>query len=356
MERTVADGHQVTNDKGILIRNIYYMLTYAFRELKHKNYEEIAGEDFDEIYNLFAEILYKGISYQLKKGLYKSYVIVHDSLQTVRGKIDMTETVRNRLRMDRCIACEFDELSVNNLLNQILKTTIFALLKCEDVGLEKRANLKRLLPFFCEVDLIDVHSVKWTTLCFGRNNSTYQMLIYICYFLLNGMLMTTETGKFKMCAFSDEHMCRLYEKFILEYYRKHHPELRPHDAQIAWNIDENESSVNILPTMQSDIMLENLHGRTLIIDAKYYGRVWQEHYDKKTVHSHNLYQILAYVMNRDRSHGGDVDGMLLYAKTQDSVVPDGQMKCVDGNIIYFKTLDLNQSFEDIKEQLEEIVR
>ena len=52
----------MTKDKNIFILNIYYMLTYAFRELKQNNYEEIAGEDFDNIQQLFAEILIKGIS------------------------------------------------------------------------------------------------------------------------------------------------------------------------------------------------------------------------------------------------------------------------------------------------------
>lgn len=38
----------MTIDKGIFIRNIYYMLTYAFQELKQNNYEEIAGEEFGD--------------------------------------------------------------------------------------------------------------------------------------------------------------------------------------------------------------------------------------------------------------------------------------------------------------------
>ena len=33
----------MTNDKGILIRNIYYMLSYAFLELKRNNYEDITS-------------------------------------------------------------------------------------------------------------------------------------------------------------------------------------------------------------------------------------------------------------------------------------------------------------------------
>lgn len=62
----------MTIDKNIPIKNIYYMLTYAFKELKHNNYEHIVGENFDNIYDLFAEILSKGVSYLLNKGFIKN--------------------------------------------------------------------------------------------------------------------------------------------------------------------------------------------------------------------------------------------------------------------------------------------
>ena len=59
----------MTNDKGILIRNIYYMLAYAFTDLKRKHYEDIDKENFEHIYDMFAEILYRGMSMQIKQGL-----------------------------------------------------------------------------------------------------------------------------------------------------------------------------------------------------------------------------------------------------------------------------------------------
>ena len=65
----------MTDDKGILIKNIYYMLTYAFQVLKQTNYDDIASEDFDKTEDLFAEILSHGIAKQLKHGLYREYVI-----------------------------------------------------------------------------------------------------------------------------------------------------------------------------------------------------------------------------------------------------------------------------------------
>jgi len=60
-------------------------------------------------------------------------------------------------------------------------------------------------------------------------------------------------------------------------------------------------------------------------------------------------------MNQDKGHKGDVDGMLLYAQTE----AEGELNYVfphkDGNKFYVKSLDLNQDFQAIKDQLEAIV-
>ena len=126
-------------------------------------------------------------------------------------------------------------------------------------------------------------------------------------------------------------------------------------AQVDWNIEKEQSSTNILPIMQTDILL-TIGERTLIIDTKYYTRTMQKQFDKSTIHSNNLFQIHTYVTEYDEDHTGKVDGMLLYAKTQEDIVPDGQMKRKDGNFIYFKTLDLNNDFEGIKERLDSFIK
>ena len=64
----------MTEDKGIVIKNIFYMLTYAYQVLNQSNYEKINSESFKNINNLFACILARGMSQQVKQGLYKEYV------------------------------------------------------------------------------------------------------------------------------------------------------------------------------------------------------------------------------------------------------------------------------------------
>lgn len=43
----------------------------------------------------------------------------------------------------------------------------------------------------------------------------HRMLMNICYFILDGILLTTESGIYRMAVFSDEHMPRLFERFVL---------------------------------------------------------------------------------------------------------------------------------------------
>ena len=44
------------------------MLAYAFQVLCQKNYREIASEEFQDVQDLFAAILARGIAQQLKQG------------------------------------------------------------------------------------------------------------------------------------------------------------------------------------------------------------------------------------------------------------------------------------------------
>ena len=301
-------------DKSIFIKNIYYMLSYAFTTLNQGGYEDVATEEFENIHNLFAAILAKGISRQLKQGLYREYLNRKEDVAVVRGKIDMPGTIQNRLARKRVLTCEYDELSENNLLNQILKTTVMLLLRHTRVDQEYKSDLK-----------------------------------------LEGMLLTTDSGEYKLASFVDEQrMNRLYEKFILEYYAKECPQVKATASQIPWALDDGIGTM--LPVMQSDIMLAR-GSEVLIIDAKYYTHTTQTQYDVHTLHSSNLYQIFTYVKNKDTEFGDQphtVSGMLLYAATDEAIQPDNSYQ-MSGNKISVRTLDLNREFSDIAAQLNKIV-
>ena len=337
----------------IPVQNVYYMLAYAFQVLNEDGYRNVATEQFNNVAELCAAILTKGVSLQLKRGLGRDYISETETLSGLRGKIDITESIKTQTMLRRQMVCTYDEFSVNTYMNRIIKTTMLKLLHA-DINKSRKKEIRKLLVFFDEVQELDIHTINWNQQ-YSRNNQTYRMLISICYLVLKGLLQTTTDGSTKLMQFVDEQrMCRLYEKFILEYYRKEHLEITANASQIPWQLDDDFS--DILPVMQTDIMLSQ-GTKVLIIDAKYYEHITQTQYDKHTLHSNNLYQIFTYVKNkeyelRDKQH--EVAGMLLYAKTEEEIQPDQKYK-MSGNRISVRTLDLNLDFAEIRKQLDGIV-
>ena len=338
----------------IRIQNIYYMLAYAFQVLNEHGYKSIATEDFDNTAELCAAILTRGIKIQIKRGLGKEYMSRTESLASLRGKIDITESIKTQALQRRQLVCSYDEFSVNSFMNRIIKSTMLLLLRADIVKTRKK-ELKKLLVYFDDVDPIDLHSVNWN-MQYNRNNQTYRMLIGICYLIIKGLLQTQSDGTTKLMDFLDEQrMHRLYEKFILEYYRKEYPQITANASQIPWQLDDDMGAM--LPVMQTDIML-SYGEKTLIIDAKYYAHTTQLQYDKHTLHSGNVYQIFTYVKNKeaelaDRPH--EVSGMLLYAKSDEDIYPENEY-WMSGNRIEVRTLNLDGDFSMIKAQLDGIVQ
>ena len=337
----------------IRIQNIYYMLAYAFQVLNEQGYKNIATEDFENTAELCAAILARGISLQIKRGLGKEYIPQTESLSLLRGKIDISETIKTQALQRKQMVCSYDEFSVNSYMNRIIKSTILILLR-SDITKARKKELRKLLVFFDDVDTIDLYSVNWNVQ-YNRNNQTYRMLVSICYLVVKGLLQTQSDGTTKLMDFLDEQrMHRLYEKFILEYYRREFPQITANASRIDWQLDDDVSAM--LPIMQTDIML-SYSGKTLIIDAKYYTHSTQIQYDKHTLHSSNMYQIFTYVKNKEAElaeEPHEVSGMLLYAKTDEEVYPENEYR-MSGNKIEVRTLDLDGDFAMIRDQLDGIV-
>lgn len=339
----------------IPIKNLYYMLSYAFKVLKESGYKKLATEEFLNAGDLCAAILIKGISNQIKRGLVREYIPETEALSSLKGKISISESIKCNSVIKNQMVCTYDDFSLNSYLNRIIKTTAEILIKA-DINKSRKKELRSLLIYLAEVDVLDPHRINWK-MQYNKNNQTYQMLISVCYLVIKGLLQGSSSGSVKLMDFFDEQrMCHLYEKFILEYYRAEHPEIKADALQIPWVLGE-EDSFDMLPIMQTDITLRSKDGsRVLVIDAKYYTHNTQNQFNKYSIHSGNLYQVFTYVKNleaNNRDSSKIIAGMLLYAKTIEQIQPDNEYH-MSGNKISVRTLDLNQDFELIANSLDDI--
>ena len=339
----------------IKIKNLYYMLSYAFQSLRETGFDSVAAEDFENIHDLFAAILVRGVGAQVKRGLHRDYIRNEEVLAGLRGQIRIAETVKQQTQSQRKLVCSYDEFSPDSPHNQALKSVMLLLLRHGNIKKpENKKALRKLLLYFSEVAEVSPAVIQWDTLKYHRNNASYRMLLGICRLIVKGLLLTTETGTHRLATWlQDEEMHRLYEKFVLSYYLRHRPEFLPKAAFIDWDIDDGGKSA-YLPVMKSDITLQS-GGRRLIIDTKYYGRTTRLNFrgDSRTYISGHLYQIYTYVKNSAKGSAGNVAGVLLYAKTDETVTPDEELY-IGGSKISLKTLDLNQNWGAITDQLERL--
>lgn len=327
------------------------MLAYAYQVLNQSGYRHIETESFENTADMFAAIIQKGVEIQLKKYLNREYITETSELSTLRGKIEINDSINQMSFLKKKLVCSYDEFSIDSYMNRILKSVMLLLLK-SDISTDRKQGLKSLLVYFSTVKTVDLYHVNWK-IRYNQNTQGYQMLMGICYLLVQGLLQTQKNGSLKLMDFLDaQRMSHLYEKFVLEYYRKHFPELNASPSSVEWDA---EGELQYLPAMKTDITLtDKKQNKTLIIDTKFYSHTMQVQFDKYSYHSGNMYQVLSYVKNKESSFDGEVSGMLLYAKTDESLTPNQNLKIL-GNHFCIRTLDLNTDFDQIKNELNEIV-
>lgn len=340
----------------IAIRNIYVMMAYAFGAMRDEGRDRIASEPFDHLHDLLAEILVRGVGAEVKRGLHHDYRRNREDLATVRGRIDITGTIATRSTVKGRLVCEFDEYEIDTPHNRVLKSVIVLLIRSGQIATSRKGSLRRLLPYLNEVTLIAPTSIRWATLTYDRADARYRMLMGVCELIVRGLLPTRASGSTDLSAWiSDDAMSTLYERFLREYYAFHHPELSPRASHVAWDYDHaSTAGAAQLPAMRTDVTLRR-GGRVLIIDAKFYSQTLQSRWEKETIHSGNLYQMLAYVKNADIDRSGAVSGLLLYARTSASTQPDLDVM-IQGNRVGARTLDLDTPWELIRSELEGILR
>ncbi len=344
--------------KDYRVSNVYYMLCYAFKKDKLLSIDDskVGLETYDNFYDLFAVILSVLSNKIVKKGLIKSYILVSDETSIIKGRINVNDTLKKFIYLNKKLICEFDEYSSNNYLNQIIKSTMFSLITSGKVKPEYKKFLKKSYLYFQDIENMDISRIRWKSIKYNRNNKSYKRIINLCYMIVNGLIPNNNEDSLDLYDISyNEMMNKLFESFVREYYKKHYPQLNATSRRMEWKVDTGYM-VEFIPNMLTDITL-TYKDKEMIIDTKYYGKIFNNRNidgeERKTLHRDNWNQINAYVLNSAYKSDKTVSGMLLYAKTDEEISPDINTS-VMGNRIYVKTLDLTKSFDSIKEKLNKI--
>lgn len=341
----------------IPIENIYYLLCYAWNKLEEKERVNVSVDDKTELLDLFAKILINGTKILLKRGIDRSYIDFTDEIAGVKGKVQISQTLKSNLLFKQRTICTFDSFSSNILTNRILVSTIYSLSRTKGLDKDLKKELITLQRMFSEVDLIQINNSLFSQIKLNRNNRFYGFLMNVCQIIYENTLPSEEQGNYKFTDFTrdERKMNQLFEAFIRNFYRIEQNKYNIVKKEtINWLFECDEvDSFQFVPKMETDITLEN-NFEKIIIDAKYYRETMIINYDKEKIKSNNLYQLFSYLLNQEDNTPKTINakGILLYPTIEKDY--DLQYK-YKNHKIEIRTINLNANWKLISHRLNEII-
>jgi 5-methylcytosine-specific restriction enzyme subunit McrC len=353
-----------TSDAGFIgripVRNIWLLMLYASELLRTTDLADADVErNPDDIADLVAELLARAVEQRQRRQLSLGYRSRSADLSRVRGRIDVLRTERRQLLARGAVACRYLELSVDTPRNRFVRGALETVAR-----LVTRADLRhRCRRLAADMQAMGVSGSLPTRAelgsdRIGRHDAADREMLTLAKLAMDLMLPTERAGPTPLPIPDREERWarRLFERAVGGFYRA---SLDPAECRVRtgvtldWPIDwASESVEDIMPGMQTDIVLDHLQsGRRIVIDTKFTAILTSGWHREKSLRSGYLYQIYAYL--RSQSGRGDVfadraEGLLLHPAIGQAV--DEAVR-LQGHGMRFATVDLAADALSIRERL-----
>lgn len=335
------------------------MLCYAWDVLKEKDVVKVDIPDNYSMLEFFAKILNSGTSYLIRRGLDRGYIECNDEIPNIKGKIDFSQSLNKLSFQNAKSYCIYDNFTYDVLHNRILKTTFAKILRIKNVKKELKNEISQTIKYFSDVSYTNINRKVIKSVKLNRNNHLYKLLLEICLLIEENLAINEDTGEATFKDFFEDRMETLFERFVLNYYKKHlglknpNKKVNVHREDIEWMVEGplDEESKKYLPIMKTDVSI-SIDDRKIILDAKYYQKnLKTNQFDQEKLTSSNLYQLFSYIQNyKDREN---VEGILLYPTIDKELDLEYVIK---GNRMSINTINLGlKDWREIEERLDGIV-
>ncbi len=339
----------------IPIRNLYYLFCYAWERFPEGDAVEVGVDDCPDPPNLFARVLVTSLNRLLRRGLDRGYLDVEEERRSPRGKILIDASLKAQTWERGVLVCRFDELSRDVLHNRILKATALLLARDNQVRPGLAHELRVIVKGLADVSDIRVRLDHFSRVQLSRQTGAYRQLLQLCEFVWRSQMPQEggEGSRFSDILKDEEKMSRIFELFLLNFYRMHADGFSADPEEMRWRIEEGSTGDrSLIPVMRTDITLRS-RSDILVIDAKFYADPFPRSWGAPRLRSGHLYQLFAYLKHAGRDGSlAPVRGALVYAAPQESIQ---ERYRIDGHDVTIATVDLSCAWSDIHDALLAIV-
>lgn len=348
----VGVGEETEKSKSIalLLRLLNYSGFLDVKELPEPMFIEAYRNDLFEV---FISIFVSRFNRLINREIHRSYQTYEENMQFIKGKILFGRSIKENKFRQHLHFVSYEELTMNNLLNRIIKTIIIRLLN-QTQSVYNKKSLKYALIHLREVDVIKLYPGIFDEVRFNRLNDSYRPLFNMArMFYYNRQPGQTEGDEFTFTflvpinRLFEHYVYKLLENSALfnnsQYLVQHH---KPHKYLAHLNGHK-------VFKLEPDITISQSGKVKIILDAKYKNPM------RNTVLSvlqSDVYQVLAYAVAFDcqliylvypafvNNENDDIE-----LATYEIEASNGRvfLKVVQLNIVNAEPIDVQKSLEKI---------
>ena len=350
-------------EHGIPIRNLWHMLLYAWNEPLLQNQVSMGDvEQAPTLDALLALILIRFLEQRLRIGLGRGYVEETKRLRRVRGRINFAESLKQQTFERGEAISDFQQYSLNEPRNQILRSTLRRLVHVGEFGADHagaealRHRLRRLVRNLHGVDLVELTPELVRRQQFAQNENDYRLMLSVCELVVLRQMPLAGEGTRPLPRLDRDALIlhRIYERFVANFYRIH---LKDWEVSAQKRLDWHAPETNEhLPSMVPDLILrEPVSGRMVVLDTKFTAAsLIENQWGKPVYDSAHLYQLYAYLRSQEELSAAHrtAEGILLYPAVKAHLSERVELQ---GHTVRIECVDLAAEWQEVETQLLNVV-
>jgi 5-methylcytosine-specific restriction enzyme subunit McrC len=349
----------------IPVANIWLLFLYASDLARFKDELAIEIEDDDaDLPSLVARVLVYAVERRLRRNLSRGYAEQRADLGRVRGRIDLLRTYSRDLLLRGRVACRFEDLTMDTPRNRYVRAALLAIGgRLTDKRLSHDCKTLAAVLGRLGVDSSRPSRAEMAVDVIGRNEVQDRLMVALAELAFDLALPTEEAGVSDFTqALRDRNasaMGTLFERAVGGFYDV---EFRRCDG---WNVrrgsrwrwqseDRTPDFDTILPTMVTDIVIDQVRRRRIVIDTKFTNILAPGRY-RETLKSARIYQLYAYLRSQERVGDAlwdNAEGLLIHPTVDREV---DEAATIQGHRVRFATVDLMAPTMAIRARLRSLI-
>ena len=285
------------NEDQKIRKNLLYMLSIAkeipFRENEIGRFEVDKNTFLESYITVFLDKL----KWALKKGIIHEYSQRESNEKFIKGKLVVSKHIQKNISNKTNFYIRYDEFSINNIANRIIKATIIRL-----IGLtQKQDNLKNLhvlKQYFLDIDERKFSLLDFSKLNLTRANKHYHKLLVMCELFWREESPSFHSGEVTTFSLLFD-MNKIYESFIQNILENNNGKIFDNEMYLVNKgekskfLFKNHLNRNVFKLIPDNIIFNKTTKKAVkIIDTKW--KVLNESKRNSGISQSDIYQMYAY--------------------------------------------------------------